>query len=400
TDFYKQLRSEDKLDHDEAVRDTLVAILMSPHFCYRVDVPPPGDGIFPLSDDALANRLSYFLWSSMPDAELLAEAKAGKLRHPETLVKQARRMLQDDRIRGLATEFGGNWLDFRRFEEYNAVDRERFPGFTNELRQAMFEEPIRYLIDVAQNDHSVLDLIYAKHTFANPVLARHYEMPAWDAADEWRRIDDANQYGRGGLLPMAVFMTKSAPGLRTSPVKRGFWVVRRFLGEHIPAPPPNVGELPADEAKLGDLTLPQMLAKHRDDKNCSVCHVRFDSVGLAFEGYGAIGERRNIDFGGKAVQATAVFPNGSEGDGLEGLRTYLHDARQNDFLDNVCRKLLSNALGRSLMLSDEITVKEMRIHLAAHDNRFSSLIDTIVTSPQFLTQRGRGANEVDSEKGN
>lgn len=397
--FYKRLRREDKLDHEEAVRDTLVAILLSPHFCYRVDVPPPGEGIFPLSDDALASRLSYFLWSSMPDAELLAQARAGNLHKPEVLVEQARRMLRDQRIRGLATEFGGNWLDYRRFEEHNAVDRERFPNFTSELRQAMFEEPIRYLVDAAQNDRSVLDFLYGKHTFVNPVLARHYEMPAFDGStDQWRRIENADQYGRGALLPMAVFMTKYAPGLRTSPVKRGYWVVRRFLGEHIPAPPPNVAELPADEAKLGDLTLPQMLAQHRADKNCAVCHVRFDSVGLAFEGYGAIGERRKIDFGGKPVQTAAVFPNGSTGDGLEGLRTYLYHARQDDFLDNLCRKLLANALGRTLILSDEITVKEMRTRLAARDYRFSSLIETIVTSPQFLTQRGRGTIEVNSEK--
>jgi hypothetical protein len=159
-----------------------------------------------------------------------------------------------------------------------------------------------------------------------------------------------------------------------------------------------VAELPADEAKLGDLTLPQMLAKHREDKNCAVCHVRFDSVGLAFEGYGAIGERRKVDFGGKPVQTAAVFPNGSKGDGLEGLLIYLRDIRQNDFLDNLCRKLLSNALGRTLILSDEMTVKEMRTRLVSSDYRFSTLIETIVTCPQFLTQRGRGTIEVNSER--
>ena len=396
--FYKLLRTDDKLDHEEAVRDSLVAILMSPHFCYRVDVPQSGDGIFPLSADALASRLSYFLWSSMPDAELSALARSGSLRQPEILRQQTRRMLRDDRVRGLATEFGGNWLDFRRFEEHNAVDRERFPRFTNELRQAMFEEPIRFLVDVAQNDRSVLDFLHGKHTFVNPVLAQHYEMPALDQpGDVWQRIENADKYGRGGLLPMAVFMTKHAPGLRTSPVKRGYWVVRRLLGEHIPAPPPNVAELPADEAKLGDLTLPQLLARHRADKNCAVCHVRFDAVGLAFEGYGAIGERRKLDFGGKPVQTTAEFPNGSKGDGVDGLRTYLHEIRQEDFLDNLSRKLLSKALGRTLILSDEITVKKMRERLVASDYRFSSLIETIVTSPQFLTQRGRGTGEV--EKG-
>jgi len=160
-------------------------------------------------------------------------------------------------VRGLATEFGGNWLDFRRFEEHNAVDRERFPSFTNELRQAMFEEPIRLFVDMATRNRSVLDLLYGKDTFVNRSLARHYGMPVsprpwWDwggaGRDEWVHIEDADRYGRGGVLPMAVFLTKNAPGLRTSPVKRGYWVVRRLLGEQIPPPPPAVPELPRDEA--------------------------------------------------------------------------------------------------------------------------------------------------------
>src|SRR5207249_5894816 len=136
----------------------------------RLDLPKPGAGAQPLSDYALASRLSYFLWSSMPDAELLGHAAAGDLHQPEVLVAQARRMLRDPRVRGLATEFGGNWLDFRRFEEHNAVDRERFPSFTNELRQAMFEEPIRYFVDVAQRNRSVLDLLYGNDTFVNRPL--------------------------------------------------------------------------------------------------------------------------------------------------------------------------------------------------------------------------------------
>ena len=146
-------------------------MLLSPHFCYRFDRAGPGAAARPLSDYALASRLSYFLWSSMPDAELLAHAAAGDLHQPEVLVAQARRMLRDDRVRGLATEFAGNWLEFRRFEEHNGVDRERFPSFTNELRQAMYEEPIRFFVDVAARDGSVLDLLDADHTFVNPILA-------------------------------------------------------------------------------------------------------------------------------------------------------------------------------------------------------------------------------------
>src|SRR5205807_3947586 len=171
-----------------------------------------------------------------PAAELLEPAEAGYLPRPEVLKGQARRMLRDPRVRGLATEFAGNWLDFRRFEEHNSVDRQRFPSFTNELRQAMFEEPVRYFIDVAQRNRSVLDLLYGNDTFVNRPLARHYGMPE-PAKEEWVDVEEAQRFGRGGLLPMAVFLTKNAPGLRTSPVKRGYWVVRRLLGETIPPPP-------------------------------------------------------------------------------------------------------------------------------------------------------------------
>src|SRR5207253_8708248 len=160
-------RDKDGLGHEDAVRDVLVSVLVSPNFLYRVDsitspLSPPGRGaggegsVRPLSDYALASRLSYFLWSSMPDAELLAHAAAGDLRRPDVLKAQARRMLRDPRARGLATEFAGNWLDFRRFEEHNGVDRGRFPGFTDELRQAMFEEPVRYFLDIARRDRPVL----------------------------------------------------------------------------------------------------------------------------------------------------------------------------------------------------------------------------------------------------
>jgi hypothetical protein len=336
----------------------------------------------------------------MPDEELLKCAEKGELHKPEVLQSQAQRMLRDPKVRGLATEFAGNWLDFRRFEEHNAVDRERFPQFTNELRQAMFEEPVRYFVDIATRNRSVLDLLHGTDTFVNRVLAKHYGMPEPKSGeppasatgvktDEWVHIENADKYGRGGLLPMAVFQTKNAPGLRTSPVKRGYWVVSKVLGERIPAPPPVVPELPKDEAKLGELTLPQVLARHRADKACAGCHNRFDSVGLVFEGFGPIGERRTKDLGDKPVQATATFLDGKDRTGLDGLREYLREKRQDDFLDNLNRKLLSYALGRSLMLSDKKTLDAMRAKLKTEGYRFESVIEVIVTSPQFRNKRGK-----------
>jgi hypothetical protein len=388
--FYRKLRREDDLGHEEALRATLASVLMSPHFCYRINLAEPGQAARPLSDYELASRLSYFLWSSLPDAELLAHAAAGDLHRPEVLTAQARRMLRDQKVRGLATEFCGNWLDFRRFEEHNGVDRGRFPSFTNELRQAMFEEPVRYFVDVAQRNRSVLDLLYGNDTFVNRPLARHYGMAELSKGpDEWVHVEDARRYGRGGMLPMAVFLTKNAPGLRTSPVKRGYWVVRRLLGEQIPPPPPTVPELPKDEANLGELTLPQVLARHRDNAACAGCHRRFDSVGLVFEGFGPVGERRATDLGGRAVQTVATFPDGQERAGLEGLRAYLREKRQGDYVDNLCRKLFSYALGRGLLLSDEKALGEMRAGLEADRYALGSLVEAIVTTPQFLNKRGR-----------
>lgn len=386
--FYGSLRKEGGLSHDDAVRDTVARILMSPHFCYRIDRPTNGNGVRPLSDYDLASRLSYFLWSSMPDAELLATAASGELHRPDVLAAQARRLLRDDRVRALATEFAGNWLDFRRFEEHNSVDRERFKTFNDALRKAMFEEPIRFFVDVVHEDRSIFDFLEANRTFVNPVLAQHYGMPPLAVGpDEWVQIDDARRYGRGGLLPMSVFLTKNSPGLRTSPVKRGYWVIRRMLGEVIPAPPAQVPELPDDEAKLGELTLRQTLARHRADKSCAGCHERFDAIGLAFEGYGPVGEFRSLDLGGRPVDTHATFPGGTEGTGVDGLRAYIGAQRRDEFVENLCRKLLAYALGRGLLPSDDDTIARMRGRLADDRFRFGGLIETIVTSPQFLNKR-------------
>jgi hypothetical protein len=403
--YYRELHETKGLSHEEAMRGSIASILASPDFLYRVDLVDAGPrasvksanpfrttgtaGRRPLSGYALASRLSYFLWSSMPDEELLSHAKAGDLSKPSTLAAQLRRMLKDNRARGLAVEFGGNWLDFRRFENHNAVDRGRFPVFTDELREAMFEEPVRFMTDLIQNDRSVLDLLYGDYTFVNRVLAEHYGIPAAPGAtDGWFLAPDARSYGRGGLLPMAVFLTQNAPGLRTSPVKRGYWVARRVLGEVIPPPPPVVPELPRDESK-SDMQVRDLLAKHRENAACASCHARFDSFGLAFEGYGPVGERRTKDLAGRPVDAQATFPGGSQGVGLDGLQNYIRARRERDFLNNLCEKTLVYALGRSLMLSDEPLLEAMRAKLASSGYKMSALIETIITSPQFLNTRSK-----------
>ncbi len=421
--YYRALRDQKKLTHDDAMRDLVVLILLSPDFCYRVDLldpqaaatPVPGvttvsrnskaarrppavaakaaspEPVHPLSDQALASRLSYFLWSSLPDDELMAHATSGDLHQPEVLKAQVQRMLRDKKSLALATEFAGNWLGFRRFEDHNSVDRGRFPEFNNALRQAMFEEPVRFIDDAIRNGRSMLDLLYGKHTFVNRVLAAHYgienlRFPRGSGGGEWMRVDDARPYGRGGILPMAVFLTRNSPGLRTSPVKRGYWVATQVLGEKIPPPPPSVPELPGDESKM-NLPLRQMLAKHREHPSCAGCHQRFDGFGLAFEGYGPVGERRTKDLAGREVDTQAEFPGGAQAKGVDGLMDYIRTRREKDFVNNLCRKTLAYALERGLQLSDEPVVEEMRAKFEAGGYKFASLIESVVVSPQFLNQR-------------
>lgn len=392
--FYRSLREDDGLSHEEAMQDSVVSILMSPWFWYRADLVPTDDDRRLLSDFELANRLSYFLWSSMPDQELVDLAAAGRLSDPEVLVAQAMRMLKAEASEALAIEFAGNWLDFRHFAQHNSVDRERYPQFTDSLRQAMFEEPIRFFSDLVRRDGSVLEFLESTHTFVNAELAAHYHIafpnssPVASSSDAWRRVEvPASE--RGGLLAMAVFQTANSPGLRTSPVKRGYWVARRLLGERIPAPPPDVPDLPADEQDLGPVTLAAALAKHREHSACAGCHERFDSFGLALENFDPIGQWRTTDLAGHPVEAAAEFPGGAVGVGVDGLRAYLLEHRRQDFVDHLCRQLLSYGLGRNLILSDEPLLNELREALRRDEFRFSSLVTSIITSPQFLQKRGR-----------
>jgi hypothetical protein len=399
-EYYHALRNKNGLSHEGAIRDSIVSLLMSPDFLYRIDLLDTATAAQtaalktsaavsgrPLSAYALASRLSYFLWASMPDEELLRHAAAGDLQRQDVLLAQTRRMLKDERVRGLVTEFAGNWLQFRHFETLNTVDRERFPRFNNDLREAMFQEPIRFIEDLIHNDRSVLDMLYAKYTFVNPALARHYRMPKMAGnQDTWVRVDNADQYQRGGLLPMAVFLTQNSPGLRTSPVKRGNWTVQRILGEIIPPPLPVVPELPSDEAK-SDLPIRDMLAKHRENPVCATCHVKFDSFGLAFEGYGPVGDARTKDLAGRPVDTAVTYPGGVQGTGLAGLQKFIRENRQQEFVNNVVHKLLAYALNRSLQLSDESVIEPMETGIAANQYRMNWLIETIVTSPQFMNKR-------------
>ncbi|MEX2561274.1 MAG: DUF1592 domain-containing protein, partial [Pirellulales bacterium] len=243
--LYARLRDEE-IEHDDAVRLTLARVLVAPAFLYRVEKPGPGTEQSPVSDWELAGRLSYFLWSSLPVAELRELAAAGRLGDPDALAAQAGRMLRDARVRRLATEFACQWLHIHDFENLDEKSESHFPTFAH-LRGAMYEESIQFFTDLFQNDGSVLDILDADYTFLNEELAGHYGIPGV-SGDQWRRVEGVKQFSRGGILAQATTLSKQSGASRTSPILRGNWLTEVLLGERLPRPPKDVPTLPDDEA--------------------------------------------------------------------------------------------------------------------------------------------------------
>lgn len=387
--FYAEVAADPELGLEQAVRASLVRVLMSPYFGARITPTPDGPTVKPLDDLSLASRLSYFLWSSTPDAELLSLAEAGKLHDTATLLAQTRRMLKDERAADFAREFFGQWLGYRDFPQQESVDRMVFRDFDEPLKEAMFEEPTRLAAHLIRTNDSVLRLLDSDVTFVDERLAKHYGVPFSGAKGEWTTVSGLQAQGRAGVLGMGVFLTKHSQPQRTSPVKRGFWVVHKVLGEHIPAPPADVVALPAKETDTNGKTIRQLLALHVEDAKCARCHVRFDSVGLAMEGFDPIGRRRAKDLAGRPVDDVVRLADGSDARGVPEFARHLVKERRDDYVRTLCRKLLGYALGRSLQLSDQVLLDEMRIALDKHEDRFVPLFETIVLSRQFREQRCR-----------
>ncbi len=388
--FYRSVASQAEYGIEQAVRASVIRILVSPHFCYRVEVPPAGKTVQPVADLALASRLSYFLWSSMPDKELLDLAARGELNNEKALRTQVRRMLKSPKVSGFAQEFFGQWLRYGDFLKSESVNRQVFPEFDEVLKQAMFEEPTRFATALIQNDRSVLEVLRSDVTFVNKRLASHYGLPFRGAfSTDWEQASGLLQQGRGGLPGMAVFLTKNSQPARTSPVKRGFWVVHELLGEHIPAPPPDVPALPAKETDTKGKSIRELLALHTENATCARCHQRFDSVGLSMEGFDAIGKGRTKDLAGRPIDNLVRLPSGKAAHGVAEFSSYLVAERKDEFTRTLCKKLLGFALGRSLELSDRAILERMLDELKKNDYRFSCLVETIVLSPQFRTQRGK-----------
>jgi hypothetical protein len=395
--LYASFRSREQ-SIEESLRSCFAAILMSPHFNYRYTQAPKST-LDNLSGHALASRMSYLLWSSIPDKELLDAAENGRLGSDEQLKKHLRRMLNSAKMNAFAREFFGQWLRYRDFMEKDSINAKAFEKiFTAEVKQAMYEEPTRLITYLIQKDRPITNLLSSDETFLNRYLADHYggqiqksynQLVDKDSIDKsrWVRVSGLRESNRGGLFGMGVILVSNSIGERTSPVKRGFWTVHHLLGQHFPPPPADVPDLPAKETEAKK-TIRALLAEHSSNSRCAVCHVRFDTIGLTMEGFDPTGRLRTHDLGKRKIDPVAVLPNGQTANGLNDLIEYVSNERKDEFVKTICKKFLGYALGRTVQLSDRPLLEEMQKQLKNNEYRFSTLFETVILSKQFRTQRG------------
>jgi len=363
---------------EEGLSLAIASMLASPNFLFRVDKErPAAEAARQAGQYELASRLSSFLWSSMPDQELLREAGKGTLRRPDVLEAQVRRMLADSRIQALVENFAGQWLETRRLESVQP-DRERYPDFDDYLRESISKETELFFQYVMQKDQSVLDFIDGQYTFLNERLARHYGIRGVTGT-EFRKVDLTGT-GRGGILTQASVLTVSSYGNRTSPVLRGKWVLENILNAPPPPPPANVPSLNED-AVGATASLRQQMEEHRKNAVCASCHARMDPLGFGLENYDAVGAWRTMD-GKFPIDSSGVLPNGRTFQGAAELKTILKEQKE-AFAEGLTEKMLIYALGRGIEREDRAEVRRIVARMATDNYKFSSLILGIVNSELF-----------------
>lgn len=363
----------------------LRAILVSPDFLFRIEKPAAAAGKpQQISNYELASRLSYFLWSSMPDAALMSRAADGSLRKPDVLRAEVKRMLSDPRAGALAENFADEWLEVRRLESITP-DRDRFPDFDDYLRDSMKQETRLFISNLLTSDGSILDLIDGKYTFLNERLAAHYGIPNVKGT-AFRKVDLAGT-SRSGVLTQGSVLTVSSYATRTSPVLRGKWVLENFLNAPPPPPPPNVPSL-NDEHVGSSVSLRQQLEQHRANPVCASCHSRMDPLGFGLENFDAVGSWREKD-GNVAIDSSGVLPDGRTFTGADGLKATLRTDR-GAFANGMASKMLTYALGRGVENFDRPVINRIVQRLQANEYRMSSLVLEIANSLPFQMQRGAG----------
>lgn len=384
--FYEDAKKDGSFE--SGIEMALRAILVSPHFLFRIEQDPsnvaPGTA-YRLSDTELASRLSFFLWSSIPDDELLDVAVKGTLKQPAVLEREVRRMLADARSESLVNNFAEQWLYLRNLAAANP-DARMFPDFDDNLRQAFRRETEMFFESIMREDRNVLDLLQANYTFVNERLAKHYGIPNVYGS-RFRRVTFGPDDHRGGLLSQGSILTVTSYATRTSPVIRGKWVLTNILGTPPPPPPPNVPPLKDAGNGAAPQTMRERMAQHRANPACAGCHKLMDPIGFSLENYDATGRWRTAD-SGTPVDAAGGLPDGSTFDGLDGLKKALL-ARPELFVSTTTEKLLTYALGRGVEDYDEPAVRAIVQGAKAHDYSFSSLVLGIVNSTPFQMRRSQ-----------
>ena len=381
--FYEKHRKN--VTHHEAIRLLLSRILVSPAFLYRLEqtasTNKPSEKA--LSPFELASRMSYFLWSSIPDAELERAAASGELNEPNQLEKQVRRMLQHPKARRMSTEFFGQWLGFYRFDQYAGVDTARFPEFTDDVKNAMYDEATSFFEHIVRNDRPMREMFTANYTFLNEPLAKHYGIKTkLKSPRDVERVETAAN--RGGAFRLGAVLTATSAPLRTSPVKRGDWVLRRILGTPTPPPPADAGSLPGDDKLFGGLTLREKLATHQRNATCAGCHSRIDPMGFPLEKYDAVGRWRETYQDGKPIEDASTTLDKKDLKGVEGLIDYLK-GQEPQVLRNMSQKLIGFALGRTAQASDEPLIEKLA--QAGGETSVAKMASEIVMSRQFRYRR-------------
>jgi mono/diheme cytochrome c family protein len=379
---------KDGMTFEQAMRIGLEAILVSPNFLFRIERDPkPNDptAIHPVDDFELASRLSYFLWSSMPDEPLLQAAGQHRLHDQAVLTAQVKRMLLDPKSDALIDNFFGQWLELRNLESIRP-DPDEFPQFNTQLRRAMHTETQMFVQSVIRNDSSILDFINGKYTFVNERLAKFYGIPGV-SGNEFRRVPlDGGE--RSGVLTQASVLTVTSYPTRTSPVLRGKWILENVLNMPPPPPPPGVGSIDAKPGATAG-TMRQQMERHRADPMCAACHTRMDPLGFALENYNAIGQWRTHD-AGQVIDSSGALPGGKAFKGSSELKEILMGSRDT-FAECLAEKVMIYALGRGLEGYDRRALKQITSNLAANGYRFSALVSGIVNSVPFQMGRADAA---------
>ncbi|MEX2142111.1 MAG: DUF1592 domain-containing protein [Pirellulales bacterium] len=388
-EFWKAC-DKDGQPFERGIQVALSAVLVSPHFLYRIEGEPAADSpgnSYALNDFELATRLSYFLWSTMPDQELYDLAKRGALRQDSNLEAQVRRMLRDPKAESLVENFGGQWLQTRRLAAMTP-DKELFPSFDESLREAMQQETDLFFAAVMREDRTLLNFIDADFTFLNERLAKHYEIEGVHG-EEFQKVqladDQPAMRRRGGILTMASVLVMTSNPTRTSPVKRGKYVLENLLGTPPPPPPPDVPELAEGGAELRG-TLKQRMEQHRSNAACAVCHTRMDAIGFGLENFDALGAWRDKD-GPHGIDAAGQLSAGKAFNGPEELKKLLA-AKPGLFVRCLTDRMLTYALGRGLEEFDECTIERIAQATEKNEYRFSGLVIEIVRSDAFQKKRG------------